>query len=337
MNGVAELRDCVEAFTPAAVARAAQVPESQLIEAARIYARARRGYVACGTGPNMAGPGTLVEYLSLCLETLCGRWLRAGEIVHNEPVLIPEREYRAQAQGPRPGIDITEPRPGCARFAAALGLPVAGLPGAIMAQGTDRVRALISFSGNPVAAWPDQAAVVEALSHLELLVQIDVRMSATAEIADYVLAVKMPLEAASTTELLDGLSQHGNGYGLAEPYAQYSPAIVAPPAGSDVIEEWEYIYEIARAMGLQLRVESAFFGKKMDAPFDIDMINRPSTDELIELLARDSRIPLSAVRDAPAGAIYPSDKRVLDKVDGLDRAPRYRQRHDARRSQGTEP
>ena len=47
------------------------------------------------------------------------------------------------------------------------------------------------------------------------------------------------------------------GYGAAttgypEPYAQYAPAVVEPPAGSDVIEEWELFYGLAQRMGLQL-------------------------------------------------------------------------------------
>ncbi|SNQ48456.1 hypothetical protein FRACA_250031 [Frankia canadensis] len=52
-----------------------------------------------GTGPNMSGRGTLLEYLVLCLETLCGHWLRAGEVVRNPGVLVGERAAGVRSRG----------------------------------------------------------------------------------------------------------------------------------------------------------------------------------------------------------------------------------------------
>ena len=54
-------------FTPAAVARRADVDADDLVRAARIFGTAARGYAFAGTGPNMTGQGTLVEYLVLNL------------------------------------------------------------------------------------------------------------------------------------------------------------------------------------------------------------------------------------------------------------------------------
>ena len=64
-QGVDALREAVRAFTPDAVARRADVPERDLVAAARVFAGARRGGAVCGTGPSFATHGTLTEYLAL--------------------------------------------------------------------------------------------------------------------------------------------------------------------------------------------------------------------------------------------------------------------------------
>lgn len=54
--------------------------------------------------------------------------------------------------------------------------------------------------------------------------------------------------------MVDGLTRNGTGYGQSDPYAQYSPAIADPPEKSDLIEEWEFFYHLAREMALALKV-----------------------------------------------------------------------------------
>jgi anaerobic selenocysteine-containing dehydrogenase len=76
--GLDALRDAVAPFTPDRVAELADVAAEDVVEAARLWYRAGRGYGYVGTGRNMSGGGrgTLVEYLVLCLHTLCGYWSR---------------------------------------------------------------------------------------------------------------------------------------------------------------------------------------------------------------------------------------------------------------------
>ena len=59
--------------------------------------------------------------------------------------------------------------------------------------------ALICLGGNPMAAWPDQLKTYEAMQALDLNVTLDIKMSATAKLADYVVAPKLSLEAPTTT------------------------------------------------------------------------------------------------------------------------------------------
>jgi anaerobic selenocysteine-containing dehydrogenase len=296
-TGLETLRTTVERFDPVAVAGAADVSADDLIKAARLFGRSRRGYVSVGTGPNMSGPGTLVEYLALCLDTVCGHVAREGEVARNAPTLLPARRYRAQMSPPKPATGLEPLLTASGLSASAAGPPIAGLPAEIRAG---RVRALICVGGNPASAWPDQRAVVDALSALDLLVQVDPWMSNTARLADYVIAPTMPLETAEMTQHLDLMTELSIGYGLAVSYAQYSPAIVAPPAGSEVVEEWRFLLDVGRAMGLQLEIPRPFLEAArldMDAP--------PTTEALLDLLAEGSRVPLDLIRGAAGGALYP--------------------------------
>src|SRR3546814_18410318 len=95
---------------------------------------------------------------------------------------------------------------------------------------------------------------------LDLLVQIDPWMSATARVADFVIAPRIWLEVPGTSQVLDWLTRNGTGYGQSDPYAQYSPALLDPPPGSDGVEEWDFFYELERAMGLSLPVAPGLAG-----------------------------------------------------------------------------
>jgi len=313
VGGVEELRAAVDPFTPAVVGRWAGIPADRIVEAARIFATAGRGYAAAGVGPGFADSSTLVEYLVLVLETLCGHWLRAGERVERAPTLVAAPRYVAQPSGPRPAYGF-----GVRMRATGLGATAAGLPTGVLADemlldGEDRVRALISCGGNPVSAWPDQQKVIEALDRLDLLVQIDPWMSATARLADYVLAPKMFYEVASATFPTDMMMLMPTWYGPERSYAQYTPAVAEPPAGADVIEEWEFFHGLARRMGLQLHL-SAMFAAEVE-PWRIDLEHKPTSEELIEVLAAGGRVPLDEVKRHPHGAVFPEPAVYVEEPD----------------------
>ncbi|WP_260850914.1 molybdopterin-dependent oxidoreductase [Rhodococcus sp. WB9] len=319
VRGLPELTAAVARFDPHDVARRAGIAGSDLVAAARCYANAKRGYTMAGTGPNMAGEGTLVEYLVLVLETLCGRWLRAGETVSASPTLLPSYVPVAQATSP----DADWGLPGEVRVRGLrktrAGMPTATLPEEILTPGEGQVRALISWGGNPAVAFPDQRRTVEALESLELFVQIDPWYSASARVADYVIAPTMPLEAPSTTVFLDALAARGTGYGIGQSYAQYSPAVVERPEGSDVIEEWRFFHGLMTRLGYPVEVSP--FGCPSSPPRPIDGVS--TTDELIDILTEGSAIPLSEVKSHPDGMtrttrllqVQPGDPDVLDRLD----------------------
>jgi anaerobic selenocysteine-containing dehydrogenase len=311
VDHVAELGQVVASYDPESVAAAAGIDSQELRLAARLYARAPRGYAMAGTGPNMSGHGTLLEYLVLVIETLCGRWLRAGEVVKNAASLIPGSvSYAAGARGPREWRKRQVLKTRNLRESRA-GMPTSALADEILADDDDRVRALISWAGNPAIAFPDQGKTVAALQRLDLLVQIDPWMSQTSHLARYVIAPRMPLESASVTSMLDSLAARGTGYGPGTAYAQYTPALVAVPEGSDVIEDWEFFYGLLVHLGHRPVLRAAGANHRVP-PVVLD--SKPTTEELIELLSDGSRIPLARVKAEPGGATFTEDLPVVGPV-----------------------
>lgn len=316
VEGFDALASRVAPFTPDYVARRAEIPAGQLIEAARLFATygERGGMANAGTGVNMSQHGNLTEYLALCITTICGRWPRAGEKVHRPNVLLPAYTAKAQASGPFQGWGYGEKLRVRNLTDAACGLPTAALAEEILLEGEGQVRALICNGANPMAAWPDQRQTQKAMEKLDLLVCVDVEMALTAQLADYVIATKMTLETPGFTQRVEALKYYTIGIGHPEPYAQYSPRILEVPEGSDLIEEWEFYNGVGKCMGLGLKMGMKYgFGQFDEAPplvIDMAKADNMTTEGLYEQICENGRIPLSEVRKYPHGHIFDVDETV---------------------------
>lgn len=305
--GLAALRSALAVYTPEKVTALSGLDYEQIIEAARIFATAGSGVATAGTGPNMSGNTTLLEYLVLCLNTLCGRWLRAGEQVAEPATLSEFVQPVAQAQPPSPefAYGFGEQLRVRNLTNTAAGLPTAALPDEILLPGKDRVRALISHGGNPVSVWPDQVKTIEAMRALDLSVQIDLTMSTTAREADYVIAVRHPLEMPGITLTHEFMNSYAPGFGTTAPWAQYTPAVVEPPKESDLLEDWQFFYRLAQRMDLSLEATPILWhGVSGIQPWTVDMENEPTTDDIFNFVTQAGRIPLEEVKQHPAGAIF---------------------------------
>ncbi len=318
VSGLDALRTALAPFPPTEVARWAGVDSDDLVRAARIFADAERGYTCAGTGANMSGSGTLVEYLLLTLQTVCGFWSRAGDPVRNTVSLLPGGLHvtTAQAMAPFPPTDDSARIRVRGLRRSTAGMPAAALAEEILTPGEGQVRALLSLGGSPATALPDQSLVAEALRSLHLLVHSDIHLSPTARLADYVIATKLPYEMAGTSTTADFLTLFASGWGYRQPYAQYTPALVDPPAGSELVEAWEFLFELARELGLKLEISPGLgmLGAAAGA-IPLDMSTRPTTDEILTIVHTGSRIPLEEVKAHPGGAVFPAPDLVVAPGD----------------------
>ena len=320
-DGLEALAREVEPFTPEVVARQAGIEAADLVAAARLFARAGKAGANAGTGANMAPRGTLLEYLLACLLTVCGHWAREGDRVANPGVLAPRSPAIAQASEPMErawGFPSRLRTPG---FSMTMcGLPTAALPDEILTPGEGRIRALIVLGGNPVMGIPDQRKARDAMRALDLLIVVDPKLTETAEHAHYVFAPLLSMEAPVCSVEQEALQLWNSGWGHPVPYAKYAPALVDPPAGSDLLDDWEVLYRLAQAMGLQLTVKSGLQLQPFDPPpvkVDLDMESPPTADELLEIVTSGSRVKLSEVKRLPEGRLYEDvAARVLPREPG---------------------
>jgi len=135
-------------------------------------------------------------------------------------------------------------------------------------------------------------------------------MSHTAELADYIIVPPMPLEMVDATFTLDYMTQLGTGYGFAESYAQYSPAIARPPEGAELIEPWRFLVGLGQRLGYSFTLPNAVGDQKT-------VTAETSSEQVFELLAAPARVPLEEVKAHPGGNLFPDPPaRVLPKDEG---------------------
>lgn len=306
-QGLDALQSAVRDFTPAYVAERTGVPVQALLDAARTFGRGRRGAVVCSTGPSFATHSNLSYYLALCINTLCGRWARAGEPAPFPNVLLPAFVPRAQPWPPYP-VRTDRPMRVGGLFENASGLPTAALADEILQDGEGQVRALFCLGGNPVLAWPDQLRTEAALRKLDLLVVFDYQMTASARFAHYVVPPPLSLELPATTQRVESLKYSGVSRGYPFPWAQYTPAVVPAPAGADLLDDGSFFFLLAREMGLALDwANPRGQGPNAEGPspaIPLDMGIVPTAEDMIELSCRDSRVPLAEVKRHPHGNVF---------------------------------
>jgi anaerobic selenocysteine-containing dehydrogenase len=241
VHGFDALRDAVQPFTPKIAAARAGVDTDMLISAARMFGGKKKGTVSAGTGPEMAGYGTLTQYLIGAINIICGRFCREGEKSSIPRLFFPASPRRAQVTPPMKVWGEGFP---ASRFRGLTHLGTE-MPGNVLADemltpGEGQVRALINIGGNPITAFPNQMKMSQALGGLDLLVSIDVRSAAqTASRSDYILAPTMCLERDDISSLSEWWHEI--------PYARYTETMVAAPG--DLQDEYALLWGLAKRLG----------------------------------------------------------------------------------------
>ena len=309
IEGLEQLTEQTRRFTPEAVSAAAGIPANQIIEAARMFAAGPRGTAVTGTGPEMGPHPNLLQHLVQSLNAICGRHYREGERLPNPGVLTPTVPRSAEATGPQPqwltdGVKSRVSEDICETVVLSPYGPLKEMPTAVISdemllEGEGQIKALICVGGNPLLAWPDQEKTHAALSGLELLVCIDIKMAATAQMADYVLAPKMCLEREDVTLLTDIWHD--------KPYSQYTQTVVE--AEGDKIEEWEFFWAMGKRMGLNMSMANG----------PINMQEKPKKFDLLANITQGSRVPLQEIYNTEGGKIFDVPDVILDAPDPTTR------------------
>ena len=187
VTGVAPVRELLHTVPVGEYAQQCGVAEDLLRAAVRRIAAAESAAVFEDLGIQQAPNSTLCSYLNKLLWILTGNFAKRGA-QHLHSSFAPLFASGGVGRSPVTGAPVI----------AGL-VPANVVPQEILTDHPDRFRAMIVESSNPAHSVADSAAVREALRSLELLVVVDVAMTETARLADYVLPAANQFEKAEAT------------------------------------------------------------------------------------------------------------------------------------------
>ena len=189
-QGIEEILPHFEALPVAAYCETAGVPEAQVREATRRIARAESAAFFEDLGVQMNRHSTLVSYLDRLLCLLTGSFGKRGAAYIPAPIqpLFSGSPGQAGRRSPVTG----------SRIISGL-VPCNVIPDEILGDHPKRFRAMWVDAANPAHSIADAVRMREALADLELLVVVDVALTETGRLADYVLPVASQFEKAEAT------------------------------------------------------------------------------------------------------------------------------------------
>ena len=183
-------------------------------------------------GVFMGRHSTLCSYLEVILLAVAGRLcVRGGSILpgHMSPL-----SGHTDERNPKVWRTVTS------------GIPAVGgvyppnvFPEEVLSEGPDRIRALIVGASNPLRSYADTAAYEKAFENLDLCVAVDLSMTETTRLADYVLPAHSPFESWDASVFT---------WNFPKVFFQMRRPVVEPGEGTR--EAGQIYLDLARRLGL---------------------------------------------------------------------------------------
>ena len=218
-------------FDAEAAVRICELDLEQVKEVCRLFAT-RKSSIRYDLGIFMNRHSAVSSYLATILLAVCGRiGTRGGNVFpgHLMPLGSHSDEsnpktWRTVATGLQPILGTFSPNV---------------MPEEIMTDHPDRLRAVIVSGSNPLRSYADTRAYEEAFKRLDLLVTVELAMTETAAMSDYVLPVKSGYE-----------SFDGTFFALTYPdvYFQLRQPVVEPEG--EPLESGEIYLRLAERLGI---------------------------------------------------------------------------------------
>ncbi|WP_027360332.1 molybdopterin-containing oxidoreductase family protein [Desulforegula conservatrix] len=179
-KGWEDIKSWFEKFDAKAAVKVCELEYEQVHELCRLMTT-RTWCFHPDLGIYMGRRSTLNSYLLGVLGAVCGIFgKRGGNCILG---MVMPLGYHADERNPKTWKTVVTGMPP----AAAGSFPCSALPEEILNDHPDRIRSVIASTCNPLRSWPDSQALEKAFSSLDLLVVMDIVMSETARLADYVL------------------------------------------------------------------------------------------------------------------------------------------------------
>jgi anaerobic selenocysteine-containing dehydrogenase len=251
VNGLEHARELVAPFTAERAAAASGIDADDIRRMARELAEAERAVVYGRIGTCTQEFGTLASWLVDVLNVITGNLDRPGGAMF--PRAAAGQSNSRGEGGHGRGVRFGRWHSRMRGLPEVFGeLPVACLSEEIETPGEGQIRALITIAGNPARSTPNSERLEAALASLEFMVAVDVYLNETTRHADVILPGPTPLQRSHYDLAFTQLGIRN--------FANYSPALLDPPAGMP--QEWETL----------LRLTGIAAGQGATA--DIDAIDR---------------------------------------------------------------
>jgi anaerobic selenocysteine-containing dehydrogenase len=290
-DGVEALRAALEAFTPEAASMPTGIAADDIRVLARDFAAApsAAGYGRIGTC--LQDYGGLTAWLITALNVLTGNLDREGGVMFTHPA-IDLAGLAAASAATRGSFDTYRSRVrGLPEFMGEL--PVAVMAEEMLTPGAGQIRALITFSGNPVLSTPDGRRLEQALAGLDFMLSVDAYLNETTRHAHLILPPAGPLERPHYALALNLVTVRN--------VAKYSPPLL--PKAADARHDWQILLELAVRLGSRGRLDRALWRGAQA------LVERLGVEGLLDLLLRAGPyggLPagLAALLDALRGFLF---------------------------------
>ncbi|MFL5458278.1 MAG: molybdopterin dinucleotide binding domain-containing protein, partial [Myxococcales bacterium] len=305
-DGLPLLRAAAQRFPPERVAARTGIEASDIRKLARDFASAPSA-VAYGRVGTCTQPfGGLSAWLIVALNAVTGNLDREGGFLFTTPAA--DLVGLATRTGDRGHFGLWKSRVrGLPEFGGEL--PVATLAEEIDTEGEGRIRALVTFAGNPVLSTPNGARLDRALSKLDYMVSIDLYRNETTRHANLILPTSFGFERDHYDLAFYALAVRN--------VARHAQPLLAPPPG--VRGDFEVLLDLAmsirrhgggrrgRALGMTLRASRLIGAKRL---LDLMLRFGPHRLSLRKLAKNPHGIDLGPLRPQLPGRLGSRDKRI---------------------------
>ncbi|MDZ7696461.1 MAG: molybdopterin-dependent oxidoreductase [Deltaproteobacteria bacterium] len=239
-TGFDEIAGWFKAFDVNAALAVCGVDGGEARDLARLYATEPTA-MRTDLGLLMDRQSTMNSYLEMILMAICGRIGTPGGNVflgHLMP-MGPHTDER----DPRVWRTVETDIPAIMGY-----FPPNVVPEEIMSERDDRLRAMIVSGSNPLISYADTTAYEKAFSQLDLLVTIEIAMTETARLSDYVLPARSAFEKWDATF-----------FGITFPDTYFQVRHPSCPPKGEALEEGEIYTRLANALGLIPEIPESLF------------------------------------------------------------------------------
>ncbi|HYV65472.1 MAG TPA: molybdopterin-dependent oxidoreductase [Myxococcales bacterium] len=190
-DGLEALREAAARFPPERVAEQTGIDAGAIRDLARAFASAPSAVAYGRVGTSTQPFGGLCAWLIVALNAVTGNLDREGGFLFPTPAA--DLAGLAARTGDHGHFGVWRSRVrGLPEFGGEL--PVATLAEEIDTEGQGRIRALVTFAGNPVLSTPNGARLDRALAGLEYMVSVDLYRNETTRRADLILPTSFGFE-----------------------------------------------------------------------------------------------------------------------------------------------